>query len=71
MTTVAEATAQPATGLNHIDALLDTGPGWNWLAPARTVLYYSFALDAPNPNAGSKISGATSASSTYFMKRWK
>ena len=60
MTTVAEATAQPATGLNHIDALLDSGPGWNWLAPARTVLYYSFALDAPNPSAGGKINGATS-----------
>ena len=44
MPTVTEVTAQPATGLNHIDALLEEGPGWNWLAPARNTLLYSFSL---------------------------
>jgi Ca2+-binding RTX toxin-like protein len=42
--TVTEVTAQPASGLNHIDALLESGPGWNWLAPARNTLLYTFSL---------------------------
>lgn len=44
VTTVADVTAQPSSGLNHIDALLDQGPGWNFLAPARAVLRYTFSL---------------------------
>lgn len=61
MATVTEVTTRPESDLNHIDALLDTGPGWNWLAPARTTLFYTFSLSANNPNGASVISGGTSA----------
>ncbi|WP_374437663.1 reprolysin-like metallopeptidase [Inhella sp.] len=61
MATLTEVTTQPSSGLVHIDALLDSGPGWNWLTPARTTIYYTFSLAAPNPNAGGSITGATSA----------
>lgn len=48
MATVSEVTNTPSSGLNHIDALLDRGPGWNWLTPGRNVIYYTFSLAAPN-----------------------
>jgi hypothetical protein len=62
MTTLADVTAQPASGLNHIDALLNQGPGWNWLAPERTTLYYSFSLAGGNASdAGDAYSGSMTA----------
>ena len=51
MTTVSQVTTQPESGLHHIDALLDGGPGWNWLAPTRNVIYYSFSTSPGNPTA--------------------
>lgn len=38
--------ASPLSGWNHIDALLDNGPGWNWLTPARNTLYYSYSVSS-------------------------
>lgn len=62
MTTVADITTQPASGLNHIDALLDSGPGWNWLAPTRNTIYYTFSLAAGNAaDVGSHITAAPTA----------
>lgn len=58
MTTVSDITTPPASGLAHVDALLDVGPGWNWLTPTRDTLYYTFSLA---PDSPSKISGAPSA----------
>lgn len=59
MATVSEVTARPASGLNHIDALLESGPGWNWLTPQRTVIYYTFSLAAPDPSLDvSRMSGS-------------
>ena len=60
MTTVSQVTTPPESGLDHIDALLDNGPGWNWLAPARNVIYYSFSTSPGNPDAGGQISGSVS-----------
>ncbi len=60
MATVAEVTARPTSGIPSIDGVLDTGPGWNWLAPARNVLYYTFDLADGNPNAASVVTGAVS-----------
>lgn len=48
MTTVSDVTNPALSGLIHIDGLLGDGPGWNWVAPARNTLYYTFALDAGN-----------------------
>ena len=62
MTTVADVTATPRSGLNHIDALLEQGPGWNWVAPARNTLRYTFSLADPNASdLGSNYTGAISA----------
>ncbi len=65
MTTVADVTATPASGLIHIDALLQQGPGWNWVAPARNTLLYTFSLADPHAaDIGSIYTGATSAFNT-------
>lgn len=61
MSTIAEVTAIPASGLAHIDALLNEGPGWNWLAPARNTLYYTFTLPASSGNEAAQINGPLSA----------
>jgi hypothetical protein len=61
VTTVSQVTTQPASGLGHIDALLDNGPGWNWLTPARNVIYYTFSTSPGDPDAGGSISGNVSA----------
>lgn len=59
MATITEVTTQPQTGLQHIDALLDNGPGWNWIAPFRTTLYYTFSIQGADDAAGSLLSGAS------------
>lgn len=48
MTTISDITTTPLSGLNHIDALLDTGPDWNYLTPAGNVLRYTFSIASGN-----------------------
>jgi hypothetical protein len=48
MATVSDITTTPLSGLNHIDALLDTGPDWNYLTPAGNTLYYTFSITSGN-----------------------
>lgn len=47
MATVTDISTIPLTHLNHIDALLDKGPDWNYLTvnPANTI-YYTFSSTA-------------------------
>lgn len=54
-------TNPPSSGLRHIDALLDTGPGWNWLTPTRTTLYYTFSMVGVGTPATDRITGAPAA----------
>lgn len=62
MSTVADITAQPSSGLQHIDALLEAGPGWNWLAPSRNTIYYTFSLvDGNVADIGSNLKAAPTA----------
>ena len=61
MATLTEVTTQPASGLNHIDALLDKGPGWNWLAPTRTTIVYTFSVTPSNPTDVARLSTAVTA----------
>jgi hypothetical protein len=62
MATLTDVTAQPTSGYEHIDALLGRLPGWNWLAPSRTELRYTFSLAAADPNlTTSQLTGAVSA----------
>jgi len=43
MATVSDITTTPLSGLNHIDALLDTGPDWNYFSGNNT-LQYTFSV---------------------------
>jgi len=44
MANIKDVTGITLSGLNHIDALLDNGPGWVWLTPTRNVIYYTFSI---------------------------
>jgi hypothetical protein len=49
MATVSDITDTPLTGLNHIDALLDKGPDWNYFSNSNAnVLYYTFSTASGN-----------------------
>jgi hypothetical protein len=61
MATVSDITTTPISGLNHIDALLDTGPDWNYLTPAGNTLYYSFSVTSGNETGQTGQEGFTLA----------
>jgi len=61
MATVNDITTTPTSGLNHIDALLDTGPDWNYLTPAGNTLYYTFSVASGNESGRSGQAGFTLA----------
>ena len=46
--------------MNHIDALLSSGPGWNWLAPTRTTIVYTFAVIPGNTADAGRLSSSVS-----------
>ncbi|KQV79684.1 hypothetical protein ASD15_16700 [Massilia sp. Root351] len=46
MATVSEVRSTTLSGLNHIDALLDNLPNWNYLTSGGNNLYYSFSTAA-------------------------
>lgn len=49
MATVSDIENTPLTGLNHIDALLDKGPDWNFLTGvAPNTIYYTFSITSGN-----------------------
>jgi serralysin len=49
MATPSDITVTPLTGLNHIDALLDKGPDWNFLSNNNAnVLFYTFSIASGN-----------------------
>ncbi|MDQ1815389.1 Ig-like domain-containing protein [Massilia sp. CCM 9210] len=61
MATVSDITVTPTSGLIHIDALLDTGPDWNYLTPAGNTILYTFSVASGN-EAGQSGQTAFSAS---------
>lgn len=59
MTTVSDIVQATLSGQIHIDALVDSGPGWNWLTPARNTLSYTFTVSGGNPaDVGTWIAAA-------------
>lgn len=49
MATVSDITTTPLSGLNHIDALLDKGPDWNYLSNSNAnILFYTFSTESGN-----------------------
>lgn len=62
MATVTEATTAPLSGYNHIDALLDDGPGWNFLAPSSAnVVTYTFSTASGMQSNPGGLQGTPSA----------
>ena len=48
MTTLSDLNTTPLSGLNHIDALLDTGPDWNYLSTGLNTISYTFSTASGN-----------------------
>ena len=49
MATVSDLEITPLSGLNHIDALLDEGPDWNFIAnAAANTIHYTFSVASGN-----------------------
>lgn len=48
MTQVSDVKTVLTSGLTHIDALLDSGPGWNYLTPATNTIAYTFSIASGN-----------------------
>jgi serralysin len=48
MATVSDINTTEYSSLNHIDALLDAGPDWNYLTPAGNTILYTFSVAAGN-----------------------
>lgn len=62
MATVSDITTTALSGLNHIDALLDIGPDWNFLTgnPANTI-YYTFSISSGNEEGRTGLEAFTMA----------
>lgn len=48
MPNISELDNTVLSGLNHIDALLDKGPDWNYLTPAGNTIKYTFSITSGN-----------------------
>ncbi|RZJ84582.1 MAG: DUF4214 domain-containing protein [Massilia sp.] len=61
MATVSELKNTPLSGLNHIDALLDIGPDWNYMIGVTPkTIYYTFSIasgNEVNPDTGVMVTG--------------
>lgn len=58
MPTLSDIQNTPLSNLNHIDALLDSGPDWNFLTPVGNVMYYTFSITSGNEvRDGAAITG--------------
>ena len=66
MPTVADATTAHITGLNHIDALLNTGPAWNYLQPAtNNTLSYTFSVASGNEDNRTDVAAFNASQQTH------
>jgi len=64
MATVSDITTIPTSGLNYIDALLDSGPDWNYSTPVGNTIYYTFSVASGNEDpaeAAKNFNGAQRA----------
>lgn len=53
MANLSDINNTPLSGLNHIDALLDQGPDWNFLTPVGNVIRYTFSVNSGNESTQS------------------
>jgi Ca2+-binding RTX toxin-like protein len=61
MTTLQDISSTPLSGLNHIDALLDSGMGWNWVTTTQNTLRYSFSTTSGTETGNTGISSSLTA----------
>jgi hypothetical protein len=62
MATVTDVTTPLLSGLNHIDALLDDGPGWNYLAPSTAnTITYTFSTASGTQTGNTSLQSTPSA----------
>lgn len=62
MPTVSDITITPLSGLNHIDALLDTGPDWNFkTGGAANTILYTFSVTSGTETDKTSIQGGVQA----------
>ncbi|MCY0915867.1 reprolysin-like metallopeptidase, partial [Massilia antarctica] len=61
MTTISDLDT-PLSGLNHIDALLSSGPDWNFVTPAGNTIRYTFSIASHNEGGNDSGAGLTSFS---------
>ncbi len=64
MPTVSQINTTPLSGLSHVDALLDNGPGWIWLTPQRPTIYYTFSVSSGLETGNSDIGKVIAFNST-------
>jgi serralysin len=65
MPTVSDIENTVTSGLNHIDALLDIGPDWNYLTPAGNTLLFTFSVAAGNESGQAGQQAFSAAQQTY------
>jgi hypothetical protein len=69
MATVSDITTTSLSGLNYIDALLDTGPDWNYLTTSAgtpvTTLTYTFSVASGNEDAASAQANFTGSAQAF------
>lgn len=69
MATVSDITTTPLSGLNYIDALLDTGPDWNFLTNSSgtpiTTLTYTFSVASGNEDTASTQTNFTGSAQAF------
>ena len=62
MTTLNDVSNPPTSGALTIDALLGTGPSWNYVTPSQgNIIYYTFADDGVHNGSVSTVSTFTAA----------
>jgi Ca2+-binding RTX toxin-like protein len=60
MTTLQDISSTPLSGHKHIDALLDSGMGWNWVTTTQNTLRYTFSTSSGTESSNGNISGPIS-----------
>jgi hypothetical protein len=61
MALISDITTVTYSGYAHIDALLDSGPGWNWLLPTRQELFSTSSIASGNETDNTDLIGSITA----------
>lgn len=65
MAKVSDLTTTTLSNLNHIDALLDIGPDWNFMTPGGNTILYTFSIASGNEQGQSGQAAFSAAQQAY------